>query len=155
MADPSFVFGAGDARVIEGEVGGRNIVVVPGELTDGRLESFDQTIEPGHGPPLHLHEAQDEVFYVLEGAVRFLVGDEERRVGPGASAVIPRGTAHAFQVDGPDAARLLVTFTPAGIEPFFRGAAQLTREQANRDALAALSEPCGMRIIGPTMPVNP
>jgi quercetin dioxygenase-like cupin family protein len=155
MAESRHVFAAGQARVIDGEVGGRNVVVVPGELTDGRLESFEQTIEPGHGPPLHVHDGQDEVFYVLDGDVRFVVGDEQRRAGPGASAVIARGTPHAFQVDGDTPARLLVTFTPAGIEPFFRGAAQLTREQADRAALAALSEPCGMRIIGPAMAVNP
>lgn len=146
------VLGAGEARVVEGEVGGRSVVVVPGELTDGRLESFEQTIAPGHGPPLHVHDAQDEAFYVLEGDVRFLVGDQERRVGAGASAVIARGTPHAFQVEGAAPARMLVTFTPAGIEPFFRGAARLTREQADRAALAALAEPCGMRIVGETMP---
>jgi quercetin dioxygenase-like cupin family protein len=154
MSDASHVLEAGEAQVIEGEVGGRNVVIVPGELTGGRLESFEQLIEPGHGPPLHVHDVQDEVFYVLEGDLRFRVGDEaERRVGSGASVVIPRGTPHAFQVDGDAPARLLVTFTPAGIEPFFRAASKLRREEANAEAIERIAAPCGMHVLGPTLPV--
>jgi quercetin dioxygenase-like cupin family protein len=152
MDAPPFVIEAGAARTIDGDVGGHMRVLVPAELTDGRIEAYEQVIEPGHGPPLHVHDSQDEAFVVLAGRVRFVVGDEDATVGPGASALAPRGVTHAFQVLGGEPARLLVTFTPAGIEPFFDAASQLRREDADRETLARLAAECGMRIVGPSLP---
>ena len=153
MSEPApAVLDAGEARLIEGEVGGCMRVVTPAELTGGAFEAFEQVIEPGHGPPLHVHDAQDEAFVVLEGRVRFRVGELDVTVGPGASALAPRGVEHAFQVLGTEPARLLVTFVPAGIEPFFSAASKLRRENADPATLGRLAAACGMRITGPGLP---
>ena len=41
---------------------------------------------------LHVHHADDEAWYVLEGTLGFRVGDDEVTAGPGAAVFVPRGT---------------------------------------------------------------
>jgi quercetin dioxygenase-like cupin family protein len=48
--------------------------------------------------PLHAHSREDEIWYVLEGQIRFTVGEQTYDAGPGSFAYIPRGVAHTFQV---------------------------------------------------------
>jgi mannose-6-phosphate isomerase-like protein (cupin superfamily) len=51
----------------------------------------------GYGTPLHVHSREDEAMYVLEGQIRFRVGDEEFVAGPG-TAVRLRGRRPAGRV---------------------------------------------------------
>jgi mannose-6-phosphate isomerase-like protein (cupin superfamily) len=53
--------------------------------------------------PLHVHHADDECWYVLDGKLGFLVGDEEVEAGPGDAVFVPAGTPHAYwnALDGP------------------------------------------------------
>src|SRR5437588_12679648 len=46
--------------------------------------------------PLHVHHADDEAWYVLEGVLRVRIGDEVREVGPHGAALAAKGTAHAY-----------------------------------------------------------
>jgi quercetin dioxygenase-like cupin family protein len=50
------------------------------------------------GPPApsHLHPAQDERFEVLSGAVRAVVGSQERILRAGDTLTVPAGTPHEF-----------------------------------------------------------
>jgi mannose-6-phosphate isomerase-like protein (cupin superfamily) len=48
--------------------------------------------------PLHAHSREDEIWYVLEGEIRFTVGEQTYDAGSGSFAYIPRGVAHTFQV---------------------------------------------------------
>lgn len=70
--------------------------------------------------PKHLHEAEDEAFFVAAGEVSFLVGDELVTGGPGTFALVPRGVPHGFRLESADA-RLLLLITPgdAGHESLF------------------------------------
>jgi mannose-6-phosphate isomerase-like protein (cupin superfamily) len=69
-------------------------------------------VPPGYAVPPHRHEAEDEIFFLLEGALTLLLPEGERRIGPGETAVLPRGTPHGFRNDGASAARALVLVTP-------------------------------------------
>jgi len=40
------------------------------EQTGGALGLFRQTIAPKSGPPAHIHQAEDEFFYVVSGDLR-------------------------------------------------------------------------------------
>jgi quercetin dioxygenase-like cupin family protein len=94
--------------------------LVTGEETGGRYFAMEAFVPPGGGPPPHIHTNEDETFYVLEGACDFRLGDETIAAGPGDFVNVPRGTVHCFH-NGSDApARLILTFTPAGMEGFFR-----------------------------------
>src|SRR5689334_1487275 len=48
------------------------------------------------GPPLHKHLHQEEYFYVMEGEVRFALGDKRLHLHAGDSVLGPRGIPHTF-----------------------------------------------------------
>ena len=101
-------------------VGDTMTLKATGESTDGRLLLFENLTAPGGGPPPHLHTREDEYFYVLDGTFEIRIGDALHTLGAGGFAFVPRGTVHNFRNTGDRAARILVGFTPAGIEGFFR-----------------------------------
>src|SRR6266487_7007772 len=70
------------------------------------------------GTPRHVHHNEDETFYVLEGEVTFLVGDERIDVAAGDFLFAPREIPHAYVVRS-ERARILSTISPAGIEQLF------------------------------------
>jgi len=76
---------------------------------------FEQIMPNGFAAPLHLHEATDEVIFVLEGDLDVLLGDRVESVPANSLVFIPRGTAHAVHVNG-ETAKLLNIYTPAGME---------------------------------------
>jgi quercetin dioxygenase-like cupin family protein len=53
------------------------------------LEVIDALVPSGYSPPLHRHDFGAESFYVIEGAARFVKGDEEVTLGPGGFVRIP------------------------------------------------------------------
>lgn len=90
-----------------------------GEDTGGGLFVFECRVPPGGGPPPHIHYAEDEIFYVLQGSVTFWADGAERALGPGSLVHIPRGLPHTFHNGGAGEALMLVMVTPAGLERYF------------------------------------
>jgi mannose-6-phosphate isomerase-like protein (cupin superfamily) len=74
---------------------------------------------PGKGPPLHVHEREDEVFCVLAGHYRFTCGDQVFDARPGHVARLPRFIPHTFRNLAPSFGRLLEFVVPGGIERYF------------------------------------
>ena len=74
---------------------------------------------PGGGPPPHIHRNEDETFYVVEGEMSIRLGESTVAAGAGDFVHVPRGIVHCFKNDGTAVARMILTFTPAGIEEFF------------------------------------
>lgn len=63
--------------------------------------------------PLHVHHDDDEAWYVLEGVLRFRLGDEIFEAGSGAAVLAPKGTPHAYgNARGGHPARYLLVMTP-------------------------------------------
>lgn len=93
--------------------------LVTGEESGGAYFAMEALVPPGGGPPPHVHTREDETFYVLEGSIEFLLGDDLRTAGPGDFVNVPRGTVHRFLNTGTETARLILTFTPAGLEKWF------------------------------------
>ena len=63
--------------------------------------------------PLHVHHADDEAWYVLEGALRFRVGEHEYEAGPGSGVLASKGTPHAYgNARRGQLARYLLVMTP-------------------------------------------
>lgn len=62
--------------------------------------------------PLHVHHADDEAWYVLEGTLGFRVGDEEVEARSGAAVLAARGVPHTFWNAGDCVARYLLVMTP-------------------------------------------
>ncbi len=104
--------------------------------------------EPG-GPPLHVHAAQDEWFYVTEGAFDIRVGDTVHHLGPGDSVLGPRGVPHAFR-NTSQTGRIVVAFFPAGsMESFFHEGSALS--PLTPASFAELSQRHGMTVVGPPL----
>jgi quercetin dioxygenase-like cupin family protein len=104
-------------------------------------------IMPGWGPPVHLHPAQEEWFYLLDGQVLAQVGDQRVTLHPGDSMLGPRNVPHGFMAIGPTPAHMLITFTPAGqMEQFFRDTVAVGPQQA-----ASVFSRYGMKLVGPPL----
>jgi quercetin dioxygenase-like cupin family protein len=88
-----------------------------GEHTDGAMTVMEFLAPRGFGPPLHRHDIEDELFYVIEGEMWFACGDVEAVHGTGAVVWLPRGRPHTFQVRS-ETARVLQVSTPAQFERF-------------------------------------
>lgn len=93
--------------------------LVTGEESGGAYFAMEALVPPGGGPPPHIHRREDETFYLIDGQVEFRLGDDVVTAGPGDFVNVPRGTVHCFRNTGTETARMVLTFTPAGIEHFF------------------------------------
>ena len=81
--------------------------------TGGAFSLMERELPVGNRrPPPHTH-AGPEGFYVLEGSIEFVVGDQSRVGGPGFWALVPSGVAHTFGNVGEMPARLLIVHAPA------------------------------------------
>lgn len=79
-------------------------------------------MSPGYAVPLHVHEDDDEAFYLLEGELTLMSSDGETKAGPGAYVHLPRGAAHGFANASGKPARILVVGSAGGrLEALFRG----------------------------------
>jgi mannose-6-phosphate isomerase-like protein (cupin superfamily) len=87
--------------------------------TGGSIGLVEALIAPGFAPPLHVHHAEDEPMWVLEGDVTFTCGDRTLKAGPGSFVYLPRDVPHTFRVEGDTPARILVLHLPAGFEQFY------------------------------------
>jgi len=140
---------AGEGETIEGPAGGPLTFKVRGEQSNGALTAFENVIAPGDGPPLHVHANEDEAWYVVEGDLRFRLDDEITSATAGSFVFVPRGTPHCFQNVGSEPARILVLFTPSGMERFFDRFAQLPA--FDTEAFRTIGKEVGMDVIGPPL----
>lgn len=101
-------------------IGGGVRILIDGAASAGQCCVFDAPIPPGEGPPLHRHEREDELFYVLDGTFKFVIDGRECIGERGSFACAPRGSTHSFKNIGATTGHLLITCTPAGIEVPFR-----------------------------------
>src|SRR5450631_3947086 len=96
--------------------------LITGKETDGAVFVSELSVPPAGGPPPHIHHREDESFYVREGTLAIRIGDKTVNAAPGDFVHIARGTVHSFKNIGTGRAKMLVTFTPAGMEKFFEEA---------------------------------
>ena len=151
-ASQPVVLAPGGGLSVANPVGGDLTFKLMANESGGRMTAVETVAAPGQGPPLHVHRDQDEVIYVLEGALRVKLGDELIEAAPGAFAFIPRGVPHTWQSVG--AARFLVTLTPAspGFEQLFLRYAELAAEERGVEAFAWLAVETGaLEVVGPPL----
>jgi mannose-6-phosphate isomerase-like protein (cupin superfamily) len=93
---------------------------VSGKDTAGSWSMFEAHWNQEGGPPLHVHQVEDEWFYVIEGEYLVQVGDEKFRLTLGDSLLAPRKVPHTYAHLGDGQGRLLIAYQPAGdMEDFF------------------------------------
>ncbi len=107
----------------------RAIVVAPGEgHVLGNVEFLARTVDTprfnfsvieivaGRELEAHVHEAEDDAFYILEGELTFTLAGDEVSAGPGTFVLVPPGVEHGFRNDGSAAVRMLNLHAPAGFD---------------------------------------
>jgi mannose-6-phosphate isomerase-like protein (cupin superfamily) len=94
-----------------------SVFLADGEETADTYSISEWWLEPGTpGPGPHSHEANDDIFYVLEGRFRFQAGDTFIDAGPGDFLRVPAGVVHDFSNPGDVRAGLLNIYIPGGFE---------------------------------------
>lgn len=123
--------------------------------TGGALGAWEWHGTAAGNPPLHAHANEDEAFYLLEGEVAFLVGDDSFRASPGDFVFAPRGLPHRFSVRSHQA-RMIVLAVPGGFERFFAEVGRPAErrglppaEEPDPEEIARAAAPYGVEILGP------
>jgi mannose-6-phosphate isomerase-like protein (cupin superfamily) len=83
----------------------RMIIKATASTTNGQIGLVEAVVPPGHSPPLHIHHADDEIFWIIEGHLTYRCGDETFPAAPGSYVRIPRGVPHTFVIEGDSNAR--------------------------------------------------
>lgn len=86
--------------------------------TGGAMAMIDITLPRGVEPPPHIHKNEDEIFYLLEGSIKFHIGDREIEAKAGDAVFAPRMTPHHFIIEN-DQARFLNIMTPGKLIDYF------------------------------------
>jgi len=115
----------GGKRITLTDRGARVTLKAVGEDTGGRFSLVESAPAPGApGLPPHRHRHSDEGLYVTEGELAVRVGERTVVAPAGTFIFIPRGTVHAFSNPGPRPAKVLIIFSPAGLEKYLEETAE-------------------------------
>jgi quercetin dioxygenase-like cupin family protein len=137
---------AGKGRVLS-VLGERVTLKLTGEESDGACAMLEIATPPQVGPPLHVHQREDEAFYVLEGMYEIRVGGRMIPAPPGTFAFLPRDIPHSYTNVGYRTGKLLVTITPAGFERFLEEVSQLAPDAPlEREQLGAIGRKYGLEM---------
>lgn len=98
-------------------LGTLTIIKATDENTQGSFSLIEQLAPDGFGPPRHVHDEDDELFYIIDGEVEFESDDLHTNAGPGTTVYLPHGVPHAWRTMG-ETRLLQCTFKP-GFEEFF------------------------------------
>ena len=136
-----------------------------GAQTGGEYSLCEVQGPPGFAAPLHLHDGEDEAFYVASGEVTLFLGDEEVHLQQGGFGFAPSPIPHTFRLDTADA-RLLLLLTPgaAGHEAMFAEMGEPATAHVlpappkgppDFAGLAAVAAKHGTKIVGPPPAATP
>ena len=121
--------------------------------TDGSLTVGEITVPAGWGPPPHTHTGAEAV-YVLEGRIRYHIGDDTVDGGPGDFFYLPEGTWENFEPT--ETTKMLVFWMQQGMSQFFEEAGEPAERrelppetEPDLERIVALSEKYGMEMRPP------
>lgn len=115
------------------------------EQTGGAYAVLEQLIPAGHGPPLHVHRHETEIFYILEGDFEITVAGQKIPAPAGSCAVAPRDIPHTFRNVGTGAGKLLLTVIPGRFADYFIEVDGVA--DGDREAVKALCAKYGVEIL--------
>ena len=90
-------------------------VLASGDETGGVVGALDERSAQGICAPMHVHDDADEIFYVLDGNLTFIIGEKRIEAAAGAFVYLPRFVHHGFNCNSTEA-RVFNFLTPAGFE---------------------------------------
>lgn len=102
--------------------GVRTEIHLTGDDTGGAFCLLVDHPPPGWSLPAHIHKGAAETIHVIEGEFVMTVDGASELLGPGQTVHVPAGVVHSGTNVGAAPGRRLLTFSPAGMEEFFREA---------------------------------
>ncbi len=141
-------------------VGSLFMVKLAVEESGGPLSVMQVVSLPGGATPLHVHHAEAEAFYLLEGEMTYQAAEKVFELGAGSFVYLPKDVPHRFRVRGTTPAKFLALGTPGGVEHLYREVgvpanelvlpASPTPEEFRRWPAAAPKY--GLELLGPPIP---
>ena len=102
---------------------------------------------------MHIQTTQHEIFYVIAGSYKFIVGDDKYDLTTGESIFLSRAIPHA-QTQVSINEKMIVTFQLADkIENFFVTMAALNHEPGKEERLNIFAKN-EVKVVGPTLNIN-
>jgi quercetin dioxygenase-like cupin family protein len=96
------------------------LVKEDGTLTRNTLSLIEVEVSPSTQlPPPHIHRGFEELFYILEGEIEFIVEEEIVPAFVGDVVTIPSGVPHTYGNVSDQKARILIFHTDARMVKFF------------------------------------
>jgi len=127
------------------------------DLTGNRgFALLEAVLPPGSAPPPHIHESEDEAWYVLEGEVEFRVAEKAMKATPGSFVFAPKGVEHGFAVASSSPLRVLIMTWPGTFADFVRELGDRApartlppQPKIEPDRIVAIGEMFGIRVLPP------
>jgi mannose-6-phosphate isomerase-like protein (cupin superfamily) len=140
----------------------RVAVLISCEEGSDAISLLEHWAPHGDSPPLHIHRAQDEVFHILEGELRFVVDGQTIRAAAGQSLLAPKGVAHTYRVESAGGAHWLIVTRGGDFERFVRALGRPAEQPGlpsrsgppmaeQAQALAAAALQYGIELVGPPL----
>ncbi|MBA3264785.1 MAG: cupin domain-containing protein [Nocardioidaceae bacterium] len=131
--------------------------------TAGQLGVSLVTQPPGIASPLHRHTQEAEAFYLLEGTMTYLAGDDIYHLEPETFIHLPQGIPHAFRITGDQPARFVALTVPGGLMSLYDevGVPAQERRLPGDDGTPLAEEIArwnevgpryGLQVVGPPLP---
>ncbi|MGZ0147400.1 cupin domain-containing protein [Kribbella sp. WER1] len=132
--------GAGAERL--GAAPNNTWLIADAEHTGGVMNVVRTTLGPGvDGPPPHFHQESPEMFYLLDGALRILAGDEVLTVTKGDYLLVPPLMHHAWGTPLETGADVLIVKAPGNSRfEYFRLGDRIRRGEASPDEVLATAD---------------
>ena len=110
-----FVLGPGAGPAYEFH-GATVVIKVSGEATHGQLAVMESVYPPELSVRPHVHDGEDEMFYLLAGEITGFCDDDRWTATPGSFVFVPRDRVHGFTVTSSQPARALVITGPPQLD---------------------------------------
>jgi quercetin dioxygenase-like cupin family protein len=128
---------------------------------DDQISILDYLAPFGNSPPLHRHIYEDEIFHIVSGTLRFVVGGKVIMASAGDTLHGPKGIPHTYRVESREGARFLSVTAKRHFEHYVRALGQPTGEGLPppsgppapelAEARAAAALKYGIEVMGPPL----
>lgn len=123
-ASEAIVLGPGEGERLEGTIV---------KAARPELSLLEGVVDPGEEVGPHLHRAQSDSFYVLDGELEFLIGGRVVPAPAGSFVLSPPGVVHGFRNASERQARVFNLHAPGGFVEYRRELAELRRRGETPD----------------------
>lgn len=137
-------------------------IKISGDNNADEISVLEHKAYQGDSPPLHIHHTEDEIFVVLEGEFRFVIGANEFRLKAGETILAPKGIPHQYRVESKDGGKWLTITTGHDFENFVKASSRIAEtdtlpkrsgppSEEFKAELASKSATFNIEIIGPPL----